>query len=119
MNANKQDAGGLLPDELEAAIQDVADHANSDGDFVSNETERATENLRMKIRAYGEQCRAASGLADHEACALVDSLIDAVWDEANSAHKGTTGECVNAAKETERVKHELLRALSRGVPEGK
>lgn len=65
-----------------------------------------------------EQCRAASGLADHEACALVDRLIDAVWDEANSAHKGTTGECVNAAKETERVKHELLRTLSRGVPEG-
>lgn len=141
--AKKQDAGRLLPDELEAAIQDVADHANADGDFVSNETERATENLRMKIRAYGEQCRAqlpnqggvgrksvggedASGDANGE----VDALLAELTRHRNLMPCGRgygmgdrcigddpsywCVQCNNLRRMTE-----LARALSRGVPEGK
>jgi hypothetical protein len=129
MNANKQDAGGLP-----ALPPSYGDHCVTD----SVRTMREPGYTADQMRAYGDQCYAmgAADVASYEqtlrnfgrndeqcraaSVAEVETLLNELESEVASQHM-----CVGdrEREETEdaiaRIRAAIIRALSRGVPEGK
>jgi hypothetical protein len=67
----------------------------------------------------GEQCRAASGASSEELARLLDEVVFAAREDERAYDHGTLKSVRQRAHEAlQDAKAQLLRALSRGVPEG-
>lgn len=108
MNANKQDAGGLP--ELPEPFAFVQINDGGDGVYVKHSQGAFSAS---QMRAYGEQCRAASV----EVEALERNLVDAM-KEIHRLDQARQRWIDRAVRMRRAYREQRDLALSRGVPEG-